>query len=65
MRRQIEALSKILIVTVVAGILPLAVAGTASAAPPVHVKTISVNDASAVEGNIASPNIRFTISPKR
>ena len=59
MRRRIEALSKILIVTVVAGILPLAVAGTASAA---RVKTIRITDASAVEGNVASPNASFTIS---
>ncbi len=59
MRRQIEALSKILIVTVVAGVLPLAVAGTASAA---RVKTIRITDASLVEGDVGSANMSFTVS---
>jgi hypothetical protein len=59
MRRRIEALSKILIVTVVAGVLPLAVAGTASAA---RVKTIGITDASLVEGDVGSANISFTVS---
>ena len=59
MRRRIEALSKILIVTVVAGVLPLAVAGTASAA---RVKTIRITNASLVEGDVGSANMSFTVS---
>lgn len=59
MRRGIEVLSRILTVTVVAGILPLAVAGTASAA---RVKTIRITDASVVEGNAGSVNISFSVS---
>jgi large repetitive protein len=59
MRRGIEALSKIVIVTVVAGILPMAMAGTASAA---RVKTIRITDASVVEGNLGSANMSFTVS---
>jgi hypothetical protein len=62
MGRGIETLSKIVIISVVAGVLPLAMAGTAAAAQPVHVKAIGVNDASALEGDPASPKVRFTIS---
>jgi subtilisin-like proprotein convertase family protein len=57
-----RTLSKIVIISVVAGVLPLAMTGTAAAAQPVHVKAISVNDGSALEGDPAAPNIRFTIS---
>jgi large repetitive protein len=59
MRRGIEGLSKIVIVTVVAGILPMAMAGTASAA---RVKTIRITDASVVEGDVGSATMSFTVS---
>lgn len=45
--------------TVVTGVLPLAVAGSASAA---RVKTIRITDASVVEGNAGSTNISFSVS---
>jgi hypothetical protein len=54
-----RTLSKIVIVSVVAGVLPLAVAGTASAA---RVKTIRITDASVVEGNVGSASMSFTVS---
>jgi subtilisin-like proprotein convertase family protein len=59
MSRRIEALTKLLVVAVVAGILPLAMAGTASAA---RVKTIRITNASVVEGTGASVNMNFTVS---
>ena len=59
MRRGIGALSKVLVVTVVAGILPLAAAGTAYAG---RVRTIVITDASVVEGDVVSAAMSFKIS---
>ncbi|MEO8293766.1 MAG: Calx-beta domain-containing protein, partial [Actinomycetota bacterium] len=59
MRRGIGALSKVVVVTVVAGILPIAAAGTAYAG---RVRTIVITDASRVEGDVGSAAMSFTIS---
>jgi hypothetical protein len=59
MRRGMGTLSKIVIISVVAGVLPLAMAGTASAA---RQKTIRITDASVVEGNLGSVSMSFTVS---